>query len=451
MNPVTYLSQVRFHQSIQCSRTQSRVTFALGGDGWDKATTQFYGQIAKRDSSTSAYEHKGLLLLYLLPSGCSRLLGMILEGACRASNVSILAIDRPGSGGTPMCPLEDRIDTATKQTLSVLEALQLDRPGQPQIQSVSHSAGWFYALALLEAAPQYFARPGTATRCVFSSPFIPTNLSSSTVLSLLPKGLVALGPKVLPVVSKSLGWSTGIGEDIMSVSKGLVSWKDADLDPNLTQEQQQVEREKLEKKNRETRERSQQKCPDARFHPPYASHLKHGLDAWKRPNLRPEERPLHPKTGRPLKSGTDILFDYFIEEGSINGATEDYLLCLGKAPKLDNEALAQLVLRGLQKAFEASSSISGKPVELVVLWGDSDFMIPRKGRDWLDSVLKSSEMASIVRYEKWVMAEGGHDATLFSEDVMMDVIRFLEDEEVDQRSQTNFAPNLSFSSIEGSR
>ncbi|SNX82179.1 uncharacterized protein MEPE_00885 [Melanopsichium pennsylvanicum] len=425
-DPSFYLSQVRFHQSVKCTRTHSRVTFALGGDGWDPAVTQYYGQVGHEKSPTRVYSHKGQLLLYMLPSGCSRLLGMLLDGVCRASNVSILAIDRPGSGGTPMCPLQDRIAIATQQTQSVLEALQLDRVGQPQVGLISHSAGWFYALALLEAAPQYFARSDSPTRCVFSSPFIPTSLSSSTALSLLPKGLVALAPKVFPGVSRSLSWSTRLGEDILSVSRGLVSWKDAEMNPGLSQEQQKLEREKLKKKNREVRERSKQKCPKARFHPPYESHLKLALDAWKQPDLTSDDWPLHPKTNRRLKSGGDLLFDYFTEEGSIAGMTEDYLLCLGKAPNLDNQALTQKVLRGLERSFQASVSVSGKPAELVVLWGDADFIIPRKGRDYLDEVLKSPKFARNVTYQQWVMAEAGHDATLFSHDVIKEVLVFFQ-------------------------
>ena len=436
MDPITYLSQVRFHQSIQCARTQSRVTFALGGDGWDPTVTQYYGKIDHLKHSPARLEHKGPLLLYVLPSGCSRLLGMLLEGVCRSSNVSILAIDRPGSGGTPPCPLQDRIDIATQQTQSVLEALQLDRPGAPQLRLVSHSVGWFYALALLEAAPQYFARPGCPLRCVLSSPFIPTNLSSSLTLSLLPKGLVALSPKVLPLVSRSLGWSTGLGEDLLSFSKALVPSKDVALDPSLTQQQQQAEREKLERKNQETRERSMRQNPAARFHPPYPSHLHLGLDAWKtHPSPREEDWPVHPRTQRRLKSGADLLFDYFTAEGSVAGMAEDYLLCLGKAPGLDNDALTQWITHGLQTSLKATAAISGKPAEVVVLWGDADFLIPRKGRDWLDATLKDAKFAEVLTYQRWIMAEGGHDATLFSEDVMNDVLQFLvgSEESSDER------------------
>ncbi|KAJ9478938.1 hypothetical protein PHBOTO_002439 [Pseudozyma hubeiensis] len=426
MDPIVYLSQVRFHQSINCARTQSRVTFALGGDGWDSSTTAYYGSIEKKSSTVPGhYRHNGPILLYLLPSGCSRLIGMLLEGICRAHQVSILAIDRPGSGGTPMCALQDRLQIATQQTQSVLEALQLDQPGQPQMRLISHSAGWFYALALLEAAPQYFARPGCATRCLFSSPFIPTSLSSSLTLSLLPKSLVALAPKVLPVVSRSLSWSTGLGDEILNVSKGLVSWKDTEIDPELSQEEQRQEREKLESKNRESRQSSMAKNPQARFHPPYSPHLKQGLNAWKQPDQSAQNTPRHPKTGRALKSGGDLLFDYVIEEGSMAGMTEDYLLCLGKAPGLDNEALANWMLAKLESAFAAVSGLSSAPAKLVVLWGGADFMIPRKGRDYLHSVLKDPRFSETITYQQWEMAEGGHDATLFAEEVMVDVLNFL--------------------------
>lgn len=424
MDPITYLSQVRFHQSIQCPRTRSRVTFALGGEGWDPAVTQYYGRIARPSSPITAYRHSGPLLLYILPSGCSRLIGMLLEGICRSCNVSILAIDRPGSGGTAMCRLQDRIEVTTQQTISVLEALQLDRQ-QHQIRLVTHSSGWFYALALLEAAPHYFARPGSPARAVFSSPFVPTSLSSSTLLSILPKGVVALWPTVMPFLSRSLSWSTGLGDDILSISKGFVLSKDAPIDPDLSREQQRLEHEKLEEKNRQVRARSKQKSPNAQFHPPYDSHLKLGIDAWKRPDMRPEERPLHPKTKRPLKSGADLLFDYFIEEGSMTGMANDFLLCLGKAPNLDNEALQRQMLRGLEASFQACASLSGKPLELAIVWGEADFLIPRKGREYLASALKMPAIAQSMVCQEWIMAEGGHDATLFSADVMHDVLKFL--------------------------
>ncbi|GAC71647.1 hypothetical protein PANT_5c00002 [Moesziomyces antarcticus T-34] len=425
MDPVAYLSQVRFHQSIQCRRTHSRVTFALGGSGWDSAVTSKYGTINAAGSGKDAYHHQGPLLLYLLPSGCSRLLGMILEGICRESNVSILAIDRPGSGGTPMCPLEQRIQTATQQTLSVFEALQLDRPGMPQLRLLSHSAGWFYTLALLQAAPQYLARPDSPLKVVLSSPFVPTSQSSSTTLSLLPKGLVALTPKVMPFLGRSMNWSTGVADDIASVGKGWVAWSSADVDPAQLQEQKRVEREKLDQKNREVRARSKQKHPRARFHPPYESHLKFGLDAWKHIEHHADMTPRHPKTGRRLKTGGDLLFDYVQEEGSMAGVCEDYQLCLGNAPSLNNDALTYWIVEALDKVLTSVVSLSSQPVQLVVVWGDADFLIPRKGRDWLDSVLKPHERDSKVKYERWDMAEGGHDATLFSEDVMNDVLAFL--------------------------
>ncbi len=425
MDPVAYLSQVRFHQSIQCRRTQSRVTFALGGNGWDAAVTSKYGSINTAASSTEGYYHQGPLLLYLLPSGCSRLLGMILEGICRESNVSILAIDRPGSGGTPMCPLEERIQIATQQTLSVLEALQLDRPGMPQLRLLSHSAGWFYALALLQTAPQYFARPDSPPKIVLSSPFVPTSQSSSTMLSLLPRGLVALTPKIMPVLGRGINWSTGMVDDIAAVGKGWVAWSSTDVDPAQSHERKRAEREKLDRKNREVRRRSQQKHPDARFHPPYESHLKFGLDAWKHTDVTPETRPHHPKTGRPLKSGGDLLFDYFQEEGSMAGMCEDYQLCLGNAPSLNNEALTRWIVERLEQVFTSIVSLSSLPVQLIVVWGDADFLIPRKGRDWLDSVLKRHERDSNVKYERWDMAEAGHDAPLFSEEVMNAVLAFL--------------------------
>lgn len=82
----SYLAQGKFHRSFVCPRTGLRATYVDIG------------------------EPDGPPVLYFLPSGCSRYIAILLESAALAAGVRVVAMDRPGSGGTPRCELNDRVN-----------------------------------------------------------------------------------------------------------------------------------------------------------------------------------------------------------------------------------------------------------------------------------------------------------------------------------------------------
>lgn len=415
MEPAVYLSQGRFHRSIRCHRTQARVTFALIGD-WGPGAQQ---------TSTAAAAADGSVVLYILPSGCSRYVGILLDGIARAKNVRMVAIDRPGAGGTVICPPKDRMRIATAQTQSVLEHLQITR-----LDLLTQSSGWFYALQLIVDAPHYFLPPAhRATRLVFSSPFVPTHISGS-LLSLLPANVVSLTPvaaSVLGSIGKALSWSSGF------VPSAWFSGQDKDV-------------ARTQRKKQTTREKSIRRRRDARFHPPYDPHLELGLDAWKAAKGARSDTvvPRHPRTGRTLKSGDELLFDYFTLEGCVHGVVEDFLFCLGKVDGMSSEALDQWTSDTLNQAATVLASPSAaaatavdrrelpkpeharKSAEVVIVWGEKDLLIPAKGQRYLKQMVEDAfARHSSLSVQEWMLADGGHDTALTSKEVLDDALGFL--------------------------
>jgi pimeloyl-ACP methyl ester carboxylesterase len=396
LDPVSYLSQGKFHKSILCKRTNSRVTYALIGD-WDEVHYSYY---SPRPNAIS--DSRRPIILYILPSGCSRYMGVLLDGIACAHGQRMVAIDRPGAGGTAPCSGKDRMTTSTQQTISVLEILGYGQ-SKGMISILTHSAGWLYALDLLSIRFDLFT---PSSKIVFSSPFVPTLFSGNIVLSLLPKGLVELLPSassLFQFCGNSIAWSTGIGQDL-----GLLGAEK--MNKEEPTEQKMMKDERIRKK-------SQARHPAARFHPPYTPHSSLALEAWKEsPECYPS---FHPKTGRKVKDGQSLLFEYFISEGGVKACTEDFLLCLGKVEGMNNVAMEKWAEEKMKllASLKAGDNIS----RILVIWCEKDFMIPSKGRKYMDSLFEKTGLAM----DKWVMADGGHDAGIASKEVMDDIFTFL--------------------------
>lgn len=101
----SYLAQLKFHRRFVCPRTRSRVTYADIGDP------------------------DGTPVLYFLPSGCSRWIALVLEDTAQEKKVRVIAMDRPGSGGTEMCPLNERVTVACGEFWAALTSILIHLGG----------------------------------------------------------------------------------------------------------------------------------------------------------------------------------------------------------------------------------------------------------------------------------------------------------------------------------
>lgn len=217
-----------------------------------------------------------------------------------------VAIDRPGSGGTPACPLTERVETATKQTLSILE--HLDLLNHPNLSILAHSAGVLYSLALIPHLP-VTARP---VRLVLSSPWVPTHLSGGT-LRFMPSALVTLTPRAFPLMSKALGgwsdsWQTATST-LTTIARSLPGGFGAVKPSTLISESEVWSDEKAQARDEvakangkkllagEIKRSPKDVLPTIHFKSPYLLHSTgpYGLDS-----LMHDEGALHPATGRKL-------------------------------------------------------------------------------------------------------------------------------------------------------
>jgi pimeloyl-ACP methyl ester carboxylesterase len=97
-DPHAYWSQAKFHRFFRCPRTQRRVTFADVGD------------------------ENGPVVVGFLPSLCSRYVGIVMaDGLAEEVGVRLLVMDRPGSGGTERCDLNDRVSITCGSCLFIID------------------------------------------------------------------------------------------------------------------------------------------------------------------------------------------------------------------------------------------------------------------------------------------------------------------------------------------
>lgn len=390
MDPVEYLSQARFHRSIRYGDGTDRISFALVG-AWPHDVVNRYDVMGDelQHSLVEWQANRGKpIVLYVLPSGCSRYIGVLLSAIAQENDVAILAIDRPGAGATPSCDVHQRIDRATEHTLYVLQHLGIQR-----VDILTHSVGWLYALELLSRAPS-LVHGDRRAKIIFSSPFVPTTQSGSA-LAWLPQSVVTLAPHAFDVLStfdRAFTWSAGLVPTTWSASS-----------PSEQDDEKQ-------------RAANKRKKPQATFHPPYRPHARrgNGLEAWK----ENKSVPRHPRTGRRLTSGEKLLLEYFAEEGGVKAATQDFLLCLGKVKGMESARMVPWIQQKLANVGAAMQESLQAP-QIVLVWAENDGLIPLPGRRYLnDEFDKLTAAYPAIELDRWTLADAGHDAGLASSEVM---------------------------------
>ncbi|KZP05949.1 hypothetical protein FIBSPDRAFT_966832 [Athelia psychrophila] len=393
-DPYVYLASRAFHQTFSCPRTQTRVSYVDCGD------------------------KTGPLLLYILPSGCSRWVAVFLDGYARAKGVRLVAADRPGQGRTARVPLPSRIETSTSQTLSLLEHLQL---GGTEVSFLIHSAGIFFLLPVLlhllkSPSP---ALPTLSGGIFLSSPWIPASVSGSRLFALVPASIATAGhlfiPKLLGSVNWLSGMSDGMGDSLKSVL--AISGISVGARPVVTEQDQR----KLDKANKKERAKSIRAHPTADIHPPFelqaevllgsprmgAWIAEHGTEKGKKPNL---------------DLGQELLFSYMMEEGCW-GFSQEHSLCLGGGDPEGERGLVKALQGGWEdvgltwkaKMMEAGEG-EGKALLVVNYWACEDGLIPLKGRNWFDTLITQTPGILYERHE--LGAGAGHDTPISTKDVV---------------------------------
>ncbi|CAE6399606.1 unnamed protein product [Rhizoctonia solani] len=334
IDPQEFLNRPEHNQIITCPRTNSLVKFAEAGATYKET------------------------LLFVVPSFCSRLIGVsLLSLLADHYGMRILSLDRPGCGGTPLCALKDRLTISSDNTRSVLEHLNID----PQKTAIlTHSAGSVFTLHLLDRHPDLFPKN---PRVFVTSGWVPIPVSGQMGLGYVPSVLVSNFHRVLPA---SLPIVNSVGASL-AFSRGIFSGVDAKaLMP-----------------------------PDVMPRPataPGAPHPKHTL-----------------QVPRPV---SDAILKYVTNHEPMRGVSEDYLLCLGRGEGSINPDWFANTVDSIGRAFKQR----GGRVHFRLWWGECDSLIPIKGQRWYANLLKDQGIVFDVNIVE--LPNAGHDDLLGFAEVM---------------------------------
>ncbi|KAJ7666629.1 Alpha/Beta hydrolase protein [Mycena polygramma] len=203
-DPTAYLALPRFNHTLDFE-------LDLPGAESRTATVTYALTAAPSDASWP-------VVVFINGLGGHHLMAALAEGIAREHDVQILALDRPGCGGSShgvSIPLASRTRWTHAAHLAVLAHHRISR-----FALVSHSNGLFYALHTLLHLPPTL----TVTSWSLTGPFVPPSISGSPLLRLaavLPAALPnALGDlmQLAPPVARTVSWSGGL----LSASAGLL-------------------------------------------------------------------------------------------------------------------------------------------------------------------------------------------------------------------------------------
>ncbi|KAJ6471664.1 Alpha/Beta hydrolase protein [Mycena vitilis] len=393
-DPSAYLALPRFNYSLDFE-------FSLPGASNTTPATVTYALTAAPPDAACQWP----LIVFFNGLGGHRLIAALLEGIAVAHQVRILTLDRPGCGGSTSVPLALRTRWTHAAHLAVFAHLHTTR-----FALISHSAGLFYALHFLLHLPATLS----VSSWTLSGPFIPPQISGSPLLrlaALLPNALPgALGGLVqlAPAIARAVSWSGGL-------SAGLLG-KTATHD---------------DEEQRELRK------------PPHRRGYLHRSvneavrEAMMARGIREARGAMGQEALVCLHGGDSVS----VPRSSCSSGSASSASCnsgsstpspSAPAPALvtpdDSEAIDTIWALGpgptpaavLQGAFtRIAERYPGNALDVHVVYGADDILVPVKGRVWLRGVLEETGLLPGEDADRWrEVPDAGHDEILFLEEGM---------------------------------
>lgn len=316
-------------------------------------------------------------------------------------SIRVITLDRPGAGGSTPVPLSHRVVSSHSALLSVLAREQIST-----FSIMSHSNGVFYALYTALNLPSSL----TLLSWHLSSPFVPPWLSGSMTLGLaryLPAQATASLGSIVSGFIQAQGWSSGTLGALTGASGALRGFlsassttaNDAAAVPSLQtgtpHSTPLSEREKQERKYVNFARRQRDKDPEdvvfgGRFY---------------------------------TSEAVEIANSWIVAEG-LDGFGEEALISLrkGEGVRWGWEDQVGQEEEGLyERGFELLKTRE-LDLEMHVVYGSDDFLIPTQGQDVLKRLLV--DKLGLVQPNRWVVVPGaGHDDTLARDCVMVPLFR----------------------------
>ncbi|KAJ7908704.1 hypothetical protein B0H13DRAFT_2273264 [Mycena leptocephala] len=338
------------------------------------------------------------VLVFFNGLGGHRFVAAMIEGIARSHRVQILTLDKPNAG----IPLAARTRWMHAALLAVLAHHTITR-----FALLSHSNGLFYALYTLLHLPRPSPRrPGRS----------PARSSLRASAALSPSASPPPSPRrspVVPPIARAVSWSGGL----LSLSAGLLSPSPTSssssaaptptADSTPPHQRGYIDRTVGPACRAAIMRRGMAESRAAMGQE--ALICLHGGDAAPRPRSLPSPSP-SPGAASP---GTASTSEH--ESDSVWG--------LG-AGATDADVLRGAFTR-LAGRYPSSSSSLG--LQIRVVYGAADGLVPVRGRVWLKGVLEAERLIQAEDADAWTeVPDAGHDDVLFLEEVVGGILRRVE-------------------------
>jgi len=184
---------------------------------------------------------------------------------------------------------------------------------------------------------------------------------------------------------------------------------------------------RLEKAKRKEKEKSKRTHPTADIHPPFEMQSEILLNAPRMRDWIAENCAVKGKKTN-LDLGPELVFSYMMEEGCW-GFSQEHSLCLGGGNANGEKGLVTALQEGWEDVgllWEAKMESVGEgdqPLMVSNYWASEDGLIPLKGRDWFDNLMRNTPGILYERHE--LGAGAGHDTPINTRDVVEGILGWI--------------------------
>jgi pimeloyl-ACP methyl ester carboxylesterase len=318
-----------------------------------------------------------------------RFTGVELMDLAAAHRIRLLAIDRPGIGGSEAVPINQRVST----WLAVVPAL-LTHLGVNHVSLGCHSAGTIYTLSTVLQL-RHLLHPERPYVCMFG-PWVPPQYSGKwdmRIVSMMPKALLGQWhwlAKTVFDIDNSITPGFSLARNVLRKISGALNSSSGTMKP--------ISHTGGNEETTTTLEPST--TGDSVILP------KHG--------------PLIP---RELLVATTRLATAAIFTENVQGASDEALICMGKAdiPTWTSigDALASIATN---ESTQRSNEEGRVKLRIDVFYGMKDQMIGKGGETYLESCLDNAYERGAIESTSMVIENTDHNSVLFPETGAFDLV-----------------------------
>lgn len=340
-------------------------------------------------SDVGSTEINAPVLLWASGMFGGRFTGVELMDLALAHGIRLLAIDRPGIGGSGAVPVSQRVST----WLAVVPAL-LNHLGIKHIGLGCHSAGTIYVLSTVTHL-RHLLHPDRPYVCMFG-PWVPPQYSGKwdmKIVSMMPKAVLGQWhwmAKTVFDIDNSITPGLSLARTVLRKASGALNPSSGTMKPIFPAGGNAEPIDALEPST----------TGDSVILP------KHG--------------PLIP---RELLVATTRLATASIFAENVQGASDEALICMGKAAIPSWTSIGDAIERiAANELTRETNEESQARLRIDVFYGMKDQMIGKGGEEYLESCLDRAYEQGAIECTSMVIENTDHNSVLFPETGAFDLV-----------------------------